>query len=239
MAEQQSNREQLKYRWKPLESNPDVFNDYIHKLGVSSAIGVTECYGLTPDLMAFVPQPVLAVILTYPYDDAKEAARSDALKELDAPAAPGVYYMKQLVGNACGTIALIHALANAVPDADLGTGTIGDFIRRTRGKGPEEIGNALGEDKKFCEDHYSYASQGQTESTDEAEVDYHFICFVPVNGVLYELDGMHRTVCPISHGKTTPETFFSDAAKIITKNFFEGTDEDSSIAYNIMTLGPL
>lgn len=232
-------RDQLKYRWKPLESNPEVFNDYIHKLGVSSSIGVSECYGLTPDLMAFVPQPVLAVILTYPYDDAKESARSDALKDLDAPAAiPEVYYMKQLVGNACGTIALIHALANAVSDADLGTGILGDFIRRTRGKKPEEIGESLGEDKKFCDQHSSSSSQGQSDDVGENS-DYHFICFVPVNGVLYELDGMHKTVCPISHGKTSPETFFEDAAKIITKNFFEGTDEGSSIAYNIMTLGPL
>lgn len=232
-------RDQLKYRWKPLESNPEVFNDYIHKLGVSSSIGVSECYGLTPDLMAFVPQPVLAVILTYPYDDAKESARSDALKDLDAPAAiPEVYYMKQLVGNACGTIALIHALANTVSDADLGTGILGDFIRRTRGKKPEEIGESLGEDKKFCDQHSSSSSQGQSDDVGENS-DYHFICFVPVNDVLYELDGMHKTVCPISHGKTSPETFFEDAAKIITKNFFEGTDEGSSIAYNIMTLGPL
>lgn len=232
-------RDQLKYRWKPLESNPEVFNDYIHKLGIPSTIGVTECYGLTPDLMAFVPQPVKAVILTYPYDDAKESARSDALKHLDAPSAiPDVYYMKQLVGNACGTIALIHGLANAFPDAELGTGIIGDFIRRTRGKSPEEIGESLGEDKGFCDEHSSFSSQGQSNDVGE-DSDYHFICFVPVNGVLYELDGMHKTVCPISHGKTSPETFFEDAAKVITKNFFEGIDEDSPIDFNLMTLGPL
>ena len=232
-------REQLKYRWLPLESNPEVFNDYLHGLGVSSSIGVTECFGLTPDLMAFVPQPVRAVILTYPYDDEKESARSDALKDLDAPSAiPEVYYLKQLVGNACGTIALIHALANTATDAELGTGIIGEFIRRTRGKKPEEIGEMLGESTDFCSNHSTFSSQGQSHEVGE-DSDYHFICFVPVNGVLYELDGMHKTVCPISHGKTSPETFFSDAANIIQKNFFMGNDDDSPIDFNVMTLGPL
>ena len=30
----------------------------------------------------------------------------------ERPGAAGVYYMKQTVGNACGTVALVHALAN-------------------------------------------------------------------------------------------------------------------------------
>ncbi len=72
-----------------------------------------------------VPQPVLALLLLFPVtkevEAAKDAQEADAAKAGGrAPGPKGLYYMRQTIGNACGTIGLLHAVANARPDAQLG-----------------------------------------------------------------------------------------------------------------------
>jgi len=55
-----------KERWKALESNPDILNELAHTLGVPDEYTFNEVFGLEDDLLAMVPQPVLAFIVLYP-----------------------------------------------------------------------------------------------------------------------------------------------------------------------------
>lgn len=61
----------------------------------------------------------------------------------------------------------------------------------------------------------------------------HFVCFVHVGGLLYELDG--RKVAPISHGPTTAETLLSDSCAVV-KRLMETTD---NIRFSLMALAPV
>ena len=58
------------------------------------------------------------------------------------------------------------------------------------------------------------AKEGDTAAPQaEDDVDLHFVCFVAVDGALYELDG--RKTAPINHGPSSPATLLSDTARVV------------------------
>jgi ubiquitin carboxyl-terminal hydrolase L3 len=106
----------LSNRWLPLESNPDVINKYVTNLGVDlNSFEFTDIYGLDEELLAIVPRPVIAVMLLFPITkEYKEyiEKKEQEIKDNGQNISKNLYYTKQTVENACGTVAIIHALAN-------------------------------------------------------------------------------------------------------------------------------
>ncbi|KAG2263954.1 hypothetical protein Bca52824_071033 [Brassica carinata] len=124
-------------RWLPLEANPEVMNQVLspspfHNVSVlrSSEISVglglapdeAECndvFGLDDELLEMVPKPVLAVLFLYPITKSEEE-RIEQDKEIKEKVhIDKVYFMKQTVGNACGTIGLLHAIGNITSEIKL------------------------------------------------------------------------------------------------------------------------
>ncbi|RVX15340.1 Ubiquitin carboxyl-terminal hydrolase 3 [Vitis vinifera] len=106
-------------KWLPLEANPDVMNQFLWGLGLSE--DEAECYdvyGLDEELLAIVPKPVLAVLFLYPITTQSEEERilQDSTKR---ETSNKVYFMRQTVGNACGTIGLLHAIGNVTSEIKL------------------------------------------------------------------------------------------------------------------------
>ena len=53
----------------PLENNPEVFTDLVHRLGVSNHLGFYDVYSIDePELLSMVPRPVHALIFISPAD---------------------------------------------------------------------------------------------------------------------------------------------------------------------------
>jgi hypothetical protein len=71
-------------------------------------------FSLDDEMLTFVPQPCLAVILLFPYEEMQKfkAEERAAIEQGGQTISPKVFYMKQLIGNACGTVAVMHALGN-------------------------------------------------------------------------------------------------------------------------------
>ncbi|KAH6795093.1 ubiquitin C-terminal hydrolase 3 [Perilla frutescens var. hirtella] len=219
-------------RWLPLEANPDVMNQFLWGLGVSADEG--ECfdvYGLDEELLEMVPKPVLAVLFLYPITPQSEEERiqqdsSVKVKE----SSNGVYFMKQTVGNACGTIGLLHAVGNITSEIKLVEGSYLDkFFKSTANMNPSERAAFLENDREMEVAHSVAATGGDTEASDD--VDTHFICFTCVNGQLFELDG--RRAGPILHGASSPNTVLQDAAKVIQKIIQKNPD---SINFNVIAI---
>ncbi len=69
--------------WIPLESNPEALNTFARGIGLPSSVAFTDCFGLEPDLLGFLPQPVYAVILLFPFDnEAIGAAKREQAERL-------------------------------------------------------------------------------------------------------------------------------------------------------------
>ena len=58
----------------PLESNPDLFTQLIHRLGVSTSLNFQDV--LTIDEPDLLPRPALALIFVFPTSDAYEVQKA-------------------------------------------------------------------------------------------------------------------------------------------------------------------
>ncbi|XP_043105659.1 ubiquitin carboxyl-terminal hydrolase isozyme L3 [Puntigrus tetrazona] len=207
-------------RWLPLEANPEVMNQFLRQLGLVPTWQFGDVYGLEAEVLSLVPRPVCAVLLLFPITEKYETFRQEEESKIKAQGqevSSDVYFMKQTIGNACGTIGLIHAVANNQRHLEFEPNSpLKAFLLQSTKMSPEEKAAFLEKDESIRVTHESSAQEGQTEapSLDE-KVDLHFIAFVNVEGHLYELDG--RKPFPIVHGKTTEDTFLEDSAEVCKK----------------------
>jgi ubiquitin carboxyl-terminal hydrolase L3 len=221
-------------QWLPLESNPDVMGEYVHALGVPRSWCWSDVYGFDAELLAMVPQPVKAVVLLFPISEASERRKQEQEAHVAAPVSERVYFMTQTVGNACGTVGILHALCNQADELQLEPGSwLHTWVHKTSALDPQARGSALGEDTTLAEAHAAGATGGQSAVPDsDEEVSLHFVCFVHVEGGLYELDG--RRPCPHRHGETTAADLLTDAARVIQREYVEASD--GAVSFNVMAL---
>ena len=125
--------------WVALESNPELLTKFAELLGASTEeVVFGDCFGLDEELLAFVPKPVHALIFLYPSGDfeaAKEAQEAE-LKEKGQAISEKLWYTKQLVQNACGSIAVTHALSNAGLSFKEGS-FFSKFMEKTKDMNPQ------------------------------------------------------------------------------------------------------
>ena len=99
-----------------MESNPEAFNAYAAKLGLdTSAVRFVDVMSTEAWALDMIPRPVLAVLMLFPVKAASEAHRAAEEAARVAPgavAAPASFFVSQTIPQACGTIALVHAVAN-------------------------------------------------------------------------------------------------------------------------------
>ena len=120
MAEEQKEN----FHWPPLESNPEIFTEYMHKIGLSKEWAIGEVFGFDEELLAFLPQPVIGIIV------AIERLKKEADKECGSPdhVSKVPFYMKQTgtLDNACGIIACLHATLNNLEQVQITAGSVLD-----------------------------------------------------------------------------------------------------------------
>ncbi|KYN16016.1 Ubiquitin carboxyl-terminal hydrolase isozyme L3 [Trachymyrmex cornetzi] len=181
---------------------------FLHKLGIPKKWSILFAYGLESELLTIIPRPVLAIILLYPI-----SLKIEKAKDSKNDTAESVYHIKQSISNTCGTIALLHNVANNLDVIQLEDGFFKKFLEETKGLSYIERGERLEKTQDIIDTHMEFAQEGQTEaSAEDVEVYHHFVAFVHKDGSLYELDG--RKSAPINHGSTTLETFLDDAARV-------------------------
>jgi len=195
-------------RWLHLESNPEVMTNFLVDIGMSAEWSVVDLIGIDEDVLGFVPQPVAAVIFLYP------SSVHDTTEEGDPSLNESVYFMRQVIRNACGTIALLHSVGNNLDQIQLRDGSpLKKYFESADSMNPLERGQELSKNLEIVKSHELHALQGQTTTPNlDEKIDNHFVALVERNGRIYRLNGSKNG--PVDHGPSSPETFLYDAAAV-------------------------
>ncbi|PKX93735.1 putative 26S proteasome-associated ubiquitin C-terminal hydrolase [Aspergillus novofumigatus IBT 16806] len=187
--------------WSTIESDEGVFTSLIENLGVKD-VQFEELISLDADTIRSL-SPVYGVIFLFKW--IREPPSTNTTQPLDGTYVTSLpenlFFAAQTIQNACGTQAILS-----------------DF---TTGFPPDLRGEALSNSETIRTAHNAFARASpfvdetvRTAQDEEADV-YHFIAYTPVNGVLYELDGLQPY--PISHGECDAETFPEKVIEVLQR----------------------
>eukprot|EP01112_Ceratiomyxa_fruticulosa_P022228 TRINITY_DN8080_c0_g1_i1.p1 TRINITY_DN8080_c0_g1~~TRINITY_DN8080_c0_g1_i1.p1 ORF type:complete len:230 (-),score=43.53 TRINITY_DN8080_c0_g1_i1:120-809(-) len=203
--------------WVALEANPEVLTRFIQRLGVPGSVEFVDIYGTDPELLAMVPQPVYAALLLLPIKDSYRKYCTELAGRIEKEGqvvSDKVYFTRQTIGNACGTIGMIHCILNNVDKFELGPGFFQTFLDKTKALDPKGRADALVESDDLEQSHQVFANEGQSRPPQpQDDIDLHFVAFVHHDGHLYELDGVKPF--PINHGPTTQDNLLTDAIRVM------------------------
>lgn len=202
-------------RWKPIECNPEVLTSLSHSLGLSSSYGFHDVFSLDdPELLQFIPRPVQALVLVYPSTPHDQKTQQG-----------NVIWCKQTIGNACGTMAVLHCLLNSAhldPSSPF-TQTLQE-LKDADAKGRVEI---IEGSEYLKNAHESLAIQGQSTVIGEDEhVTLHYVAWVNKDGKLWQLDGDRDG--PVLEQEGVGEDMIHEGIAAI-KKYIHGIDGQFSI----------
>ena len=216
--------------WVPLESNPELMTKFLWNIGVSDEWSVVDVIGLDDELLQFIGGPVVALIVLHPLNEDKEPVESNDQNLVSD--LKDVFYMRQTIHNACGTIALIHSVGNNCDRIQLKpNSTLKTFFDASRDLSPEERGKLLESNADICNAHHTSAREGQSEVPTDSNLIYHFTALVQKNGTLYQLSGRKGGI--ISRGPSSEETFLSDAARVCREFIAK---DPNNLAFTVLAL---
>ncbi|KAI9505238.1 ubiquitinyl hydrolase 1 [Coemansia spiralis] len=221
-----------KVYWVPLESSPDAMNKVIYSMGVGSSVGFSDVWGLDEELLSMIPQPVHALVFLFPPSDKLEEEKKKIAASSDNKVSPNVWFMRQTIGNACGTMAIFHALGNNQETLPI-SGDIARFFAKVNALSPGDKAAELEKDSAMAASHKVGAAEGQTTAPSaDAKVKHHYSAFAIVDGDLYELDG--GMPGPINLGPATD--VLKAGARAIKSRISHFND--TSVEFSVIALGP-
>jgi len=183
--------------WQTMESDPGVFSELLHTLGVP--LIVDDLYSLDAESLAAL-QPIHAFIFLFKWVGGGESGSSGTNAGTYDDDFSG-FFANQVVNNACATIAVMNGICN-IDGIKVGKELeqlkefAGALDSKTRGE-------VITSDNFFRSAHNSLSPPPsislaeldiQRERSEDA---YHFIVYLPHQGFIYELDGLKRS--PVRH----------------------------------------
>ncbi|XP_008201911.1 ubiquitin carboxyl-terminal hydrolase calypso isoform X3 [Nasonia vitripennis] len=231
--------------WLELESDPGLFTLLLEDFGVKG-VQVEEIY----DLQKSLEGPVYGFIFLFRWIEERRSRRKvveqDESFVKDEDVVNNIFFAQQVVPNSCATHALLSVLLNC-PSIHLGT-TLSRLKVHTTGMCPENKGWAIGNTPELACAHNSHAmpqaKRRQEKNTAGVSTGrftgeaFHFVSYVPINGRLFELDGLKPY--PVDHGPWEEhEEWTEQFRRVITDRLGISTGEQlQDIRFNLMAVVP-
>ncbi|CAI4044162.1 hypothetical protein N7582_003242 [Saccharomyces uvarum] len=226
----------------PIESNPVVFTEFAHKLGLQKDWAFFDIYSLTEtELLAFVPRPVKAIVLLFPIN---ENGNPTVDKQTSKAKSTDVLWFKQSVKNACGLYAVLHSLSNnqslLEPESDL--------IKFLKSQSNSATLKTMFDDAiadqfvlDVIKENTQTFSTGQSEAPEATvDINLHYITYVEENGEIFELDG-RKLSGPISLGESDPtatDLVEQDVIRQRVASYMKSAGEKDVLNFAMLGLGP-
>ncbi|KAF7991365.1 hypothetical protein HCN44_002927 [Aphidius gifuensis] len=230
--------------WLELESDPGLFTLLLEDFGVKG-VQVEEIY----DLQKSIEGPVYGFIFLFRWIEERRSRRKIVEQDegfvKDEDIVNNIFFAQQVVPNSCATHALLSVLLNC-PSIHLGT-TLSRLKQHTSGMCPENKGWAIGNTPELACAHNSHAMpQAKRRQDKNTGVStgrftgeaFHFVSYVPINGRLFELDGLKPY--PMDHGPWKEhEEWTEQFRRVITDRLGISTGEQlQDIRFNLMAVVP-
>lgn len=154
-----------------------------------------------------------------------------------------VYFSLKTVPNSCATHALLSVLLNC-PDLHLGE-TLSRLKTHTKGMSPENKGWAIGNTPELACAHNSHAMSQAKRRLDKSSgistgrftgEAFHFVSFVPIDGHLFELDGLKPF--PLNHGPWKDAEDWTDKFRCTMEERLGISSGEQDIRFNLMAVVP-
>ncbi|ODQ51448.1 hypothetical protein SAICODRAFT_9098 [Saitoella complicata NRRL Y-17804] len=229
--------------WCTIESEPAVFTQLVTDFGVKNC-QVEEVYSLDEESLASL-EPVHGLIFLFRWKQDRDVQADFACPE-------NVWFANQVIDNACASLAILNIVMNCA-DVDIGE-NLRSFRNFTKDFTPPLRGIAMAEFDAIHRVHNTFArttdmmdsdatlktSASKKRKVEEADSDdedgeedvFHFIAYVPVDGCLWELDGLKKG--PNKIGECTKENWTRLAAPRIQERITKYSQEE--IRFNLLAV---
>lgn len=230
--------------WLELESDPGLFTLLLEDFGVKG-VQVEEIY----DLQKAIDGPVYGFIFLFKWIEERRSRRkvviTDETSVQDESIVNSIFFAHQVVPDSCATHSLLSVLLNCNKIY------LGDTLTRlkqyTSNMSPENKGYAIGNCPELARAHNSHAKpeprriheKSHGISTGRVVDAFHFVSYVPINGHLFELDGLKPF--PIDHGPWSEnEDWCEKFRRVITERLgiATGGEPYHDIRFNLMAVVP-
>lgn len=236
---------QLADGWLELESDPGLFTLLLEDFGCHD-VQVEEVY----DLQKPIESPY-GFIFLFRWIEERRARRKivETTAEIfvkDEEAISSIFFAQQVVPNSCATHALLSVLLNCNENnLQLGD-TLSRLKAHTKGMSPENKGLAIGNTPELACAHNSHAmpqARRRLERTGAGVAScrftgeaFHFVSFVPINGQLFELDGLKPY--PMNHGCWEEHEDWTDKFRRVMAERLGIATGEQDIRFNLMAVVP-
>ena len=222
----------------PVTSDPDDLLSLAKGYGADcSHVTFSEVYSFDPEILDFIPKPVVSIIFLFPMGpkggpiDKRHSDDPDPYITNDPSNIP--IFSLQTVPLLCGTMAMIHNIANNQDIMPIKPGSWMDrFLKETKNQTPIQRAEFIHQSNDLFEIHNKIATKSDAPIPG-GKIDTHFACFTKVGDNLWELDG--RQPHPINHGKCEDDILLK-TIEVIKNEFFVHLQPQDQIRTSIIAM---